>query len=208
MTDGSPHSAPHVEGVYNELKRMASAFLRRERDAHTLQTTALVHEAYVRLAESSGLAIQSSTHFLAIASTVFRRVLIDHVRFAQRAKRGGKRVRINVKMEDLVDRRASVDLLVIDDCLERLSQLNERQAKVVEMRWFGGLSEEETAAALGTSRATVTREWRFARAWLARELEHLDPGPPDAPANQQDVKPSRPRGSSGPSSPPPQAEPP
>lgn len=160
--------------VYDDLRAMASMYLRRERDDHTLQTTALVHEAYLRLAGARDVAYASREHFLAVAAGLFRRVLVDHVRRHDAAKRGGGTQRVRVDVSELVDRTAPVDLLILHDCLERLAALNSRQAQIVDLRFFGGLGEAEAATALEVSRATVTREWRFARAWLARELAHLD----------------------------------
>jgi RNA polymerase sigma factor (TIGR02999 family) len=172
--------------VYDELRRMAQRHLQRERDGHTLQRTGLVHEAYLRLAQQGPLQWQSRAHFFGWASTLMRHILIDHARSRQAAKRGGGAAVLSLDvMQDsptgAVEPRAaedSIDLIAMDHALKRLEQLDPQQSRVVELRFFGGLSVVETAEALGISAATVKREWSTARAWLLREMGRLkDPLP-------------------------------
>jgi len=156
--------------IYAELKRIAGGQLRKERPGHTLQATALVHEAYLKLVDQRGVTWQSRAHFFGVAATVMRRILLDYAKSRNRFKRGGGVQRISFD-EDLVAtaERAS-ELIQIDEALTRLERLDPRQAKVVEMRFFGGLSVEETSVALGVSEPTVKREWAMAKAWLHREI--------------------------------------
>jgi RNA polymerase sigma factor (TIGR02999 family) len=154
--------------VYQELRALASAHMRAEGDGHTLQPTALVHEAYFRLV---GQRVQwhGRSHFFAIAAQAMRRILVDHARKRKAARRGGGR------QSTLMDHHAivsedPVDLIALDDALERLRTLDERQARTVELRFFGGLEVKETAEVLGVSEITVKRDWRSAKAWLYREL--------------------------------------
>jgi RNA polymerase sigma-70 factor (ECF subfamily) len=160
--------------VYDELRRLAASYIRRERPGQTLQATALVHEAYVRLIHEKAHNWQNRTHFLAIAALSMRQILVQRARARRAAKRGGDPVRITID-ERLLPAPArgatdEIDLVALDAALTRLAALNERQAKVVELRYFGGLGVEETAAALDISPATVKRDWTLARAWLKREL--------------------------------------
>ncbi len=157
--------------VYGELRRQARRHLRRERVGHTLQATALIHEAYVRLVDQRSVRWQNRAHFFAISAQLMRRILVDHSRGRHRAKRGGSAAR--VPLEDVLLVAAGqldVDVLALDEALTRLAALEPRQAQVVELRFFGGLSIEETAAALGVSPATVKNDWNFAKAWLRREM--------------------------------------
>jgi len=159
--------------VYEELRALAEAQLKRERAGHTLQPTALVHEAFLKLTGQSAAKYESRAHFLAIAATAMRRVLVHHAEKHRSLKRGGDLVRRDVDTAPEMTAPESgdpVDLLALDEALSRLAQLDERKSKVVEMRYFAGLSVEETAAALGSSPATVKRDWEFARVWLLREL--------------------------------------
>ena len=157
--------------VYDELHRQAARYLRRERAAHTLQTTALIHEAYLRLVGQRDVQWQSRTHFFAIAAQMMRRVLVDYARAKHRDKRGRGDVCLTLEAATLVtDDEKGVDLMALDEALTRLTFLDEQQARVVELRYFGGLSLEETAEALHVSRATVARDWDVAKAWLRREL--------------------------------------
>jgi RNA polymerase sigma-70 factor (ECF subfamily) len=157
--------------VYDELHRQAARYLRRERVGHTLQTTALIHEAYLRLIDQRDVRWQSRTHFFAIAAQMMRRVLIDYARAKHREKRGGDDVRLSFDAVNLVATdENSVDLIALDQALERLAEMDEQQARVVELRYFGGLSLEETAEVLHISRATTARDWDVAKAWLRREL--------------------------------------
>jgi len=153
--------------VHDELRRLAEQCMRGERPGHTLQPTALVHEAYLRLIGSE-IAWQDRAHFFAVAATTMRRVLVDHARAKGRAKRAGRPVSLEDSLLVAPDR--ADDLLVVDDALDRLTQKDPRAARVVELHFFGGLTYEETAEALGISAATVDRDLRFARAWLHREL--------------------------------------
>jgi len=157
--------------VYDELHRQAARYLRRERVGHTLQTTALIHEAYLRLIDQRDVRWQSRTHFFAIAAQMMRRVLIDYARAKHREKRGGGDVRLPFDTATLVATdEHSIDLMALDHALKRLAELDEQQARVVELRYFGGLSLEETAEVLHISRATTARDWEVAKAWLRREL--------------------------------------
>ncbi len=164
--------------VYDELRRMAHRHLQREREGHTLQGTGLVHEAYLRLAQQGPLQWQSRAHFFGWASTLMRHILIDHARSRQAAKRGGGAAVLS--LDALQENTAgaaeaaapedSLDLIAMDHALQRLEQLDPQQSRVVELRFFGGMSVVETAEALGVSPATVKREWATARAWLLREM--------------------------------------
>jgi len=161
--------------VYDELRRIAHGKLRREDAGHTLNTTALVHEAYLKLVDLRGVQWQDRTHFFAVAARAMRRILIDYARGRKRAKRGGDAIRIPLaEALDAPVEQADV-LLELDDALSRLEALNERQCRVVECRCFAGLSVEETAQALGVSTPTVKRDWAFSRAWLNRELASHSP---------------------------------
>lgn len=154
--------------VYDELRRLARYYLQRERLGHTLQSTALVHEAYLRLVDQN-VDWQSRAHFFGIAAQMMRRILVDHARARNAAKRGdGLRVTLDEKMA--LAEAQSLDVLALDSALVELSKLDEQQGKVVELRFFAGLSIEETAEALSISVATVKREWAMAKAWLARAM--------------------------------------
>ena len=156
--------------VYQELKRIAGGQLRKERPGHTLQATALVHEAYLKLVDQSEVAWQNRAHFFGIAAQVMRRILLDYAKQRVRDKRGGGMHHTTLDEGLVVSSDRASDLVVIDEALTRLEQLDPRQAKVVEMRFFGGLSVAETAEAMGISAPTVKREWAMAKAWLYREL--------------------------------------
>lgn len=156
--------------VYDELRRLAAAHLAHERPDHTLQPTALANEAYLKLVDQTRAQWKDRAHFLAVAAQAIRRILIDHARRHRAAKRdGGKRLTLSFA-DDLARRPAEIDLLELEDALDRLAALSERQAKVVEFRFFAGLDVEETAEALGVSPRTVKGDWRVARAWLQHEL--------------------------------------
>ena len=156
--------------VYEELRQQAARYLRRERAGHTLQTTALINEAYLRLINAKDVQWQSRAHFFAIAANLMRRVLVDHARRRDAEKRGGAHLRLTLDETLAVSSTADVDVLAIDEALNKLSTIDPQQALVVELRFFSGLSVEETAAALGVSPATVKRDWSVARAWLRREI--------------------------------------
>jgi len=160
--------------VYDELKAIAARHMRRERHGHTLGATAVVNEAYFKLVDQTRIDWQGRSHFLAIASSAMRRLLVDHARAKLREKRGGIKHQVDLE-EALVIEDPDVDAIVaVHEALERLSALDERQAHVVEMRYFGGLDVGETASLLGVSRRTVELEWTHAKAWLRRELASID----------------------------------
>lgn len=158
---------PHV---YAELRRIASGYLKSERREHTLQPTALVHEAYLKLADQSELHPESRAHFLGIAATMMRQALVDHARRHHAAKRGGAHVRVTYDEQLPVPASFDADVLVLNDALDRLGSEDPKMARIVELRYFGGLSISETAEVIGVGTATVEREWRLARAWLKREI--------------------------------------
>jgi len=163
--------------VYSELRRLAHHYLAGERAGHTLQTTALVHEAYLRLLAREKLSVDSHGQFLAIAAQAMRRVLIDHARQVKAVKRDGG-VRQTLTDATVMARQRPADLVDLDRALDELSLLDPRQGKVVELRFFGGLSVDETAAATGVSGRTVKRDWRVARAWLFDRLRTTSTMPP------------------------------
>lgn len=156
--------------VYDELRALAGAHLRQERSDHTLQPTALVHEAYLKLVDQSRANWKDRTHFFAVAAEAMRRVLVDHARGKLAAKRVPPGKRVNLVDELDAGILPEANLVGLDDALRRLAELNQRQARVVELRFFGGLSVEETADVLDVSVGTIKGDWRFARAWLQREL--------------------------------------
>ena len=156
--------------LYKELRRLAAGCLRRERPNHTLQPTALVNEAYLRLAAQNQPEWNDRVRFLAVASHLMREVLIDYARTRNRAKRGGGLAPICIEDAGQLAAAAEVDLLALDEALDGLERIDSQQRRIVELRYFGGLSIEETAQVLGISPATVKREWRTAKSWLHREL--------------------------------------
>lgn len=156
--------------VYEELRRQAARYLKHERQGHTLQTTALVHEAYVRLIDQAGVRWQNRAHFYGIAAEMMRRILVDHARKRNAAKRGGDAVKVTLNEEVQPAPEQNLDLIAVDEALNRLAALDQQQARVVELRFFGGLNVEETAEVLGISDRTVKRDWSVARAWIRREL--------------------------------------
>jgi RNA polymerase sigma factor (TIGR02999 family) len=155
--------------VYQELRRIAQHHLRQERPDHTLQSTALVHEAYLRLMKQGPAEVENRGHFMAVASRLMRQILVDHARGHRAAKRGGG-LKLELKEDMGLQRAPSVDLVTLDSALNELARLDPQQSRIVEMRFFGGLSIEETADVIGISRTTVKREWATARAWLRREV--------------------------------------
>ena len=160
--------------VYEHLHRLAVKYMNRERQGHTLQPTALVNEAFIRLVEGQGVDWQNRTHFFAIAARVMRRILTDHAKAKKAAKRGGNDIRVSFDEKFHWATKDSPDLIELNDALERLETINERQAKVVELRYYGGLSVEEVAEFLNASPATVKRDWASAKMWLYRELQAKD----------------------------------
>ena len=160
--------------VYGELRRLAQYYLRQERPDHTLEPTALVHELYLRLSAGEPVDWQNRAHFFAVAARQFRRILVNYARDRQAEKRGGKRVKVTLTEVNGLAAPEQQDLLELDDALEQLSALDERAARVVELRFFGGLTEKEAAEVLGISVATLKRDWEFARAWLITRLRRKD----------------------------------
>ena len=152
--------------VYDELKRLAGSYMKRERPDHTLQTTALVHETYLKLVNQQAVTWQSRSHFFGIAAQLMRRILIDHARSCVREKRGGHKEVLPLDEALVFHRRGPKSFLKLDDALNRLSKLDSRQSRIVELRFFGGLSVEETAELLKISPKTVKRDWSVAKAWL------------------------------------------
>jgi RNA polymerase sigma-70 factor, ECF subfamily len=157
--------------VEAELRRLARIYMARERRGHTLQTTALVNEAFVRLVDARNLRWQDRAHFLGISARLMRRVLVDHARTRGMQKRGGGAYAVPLNEDRAVSAAQEIDLLALDRALETLASVDERKCRVIEMRFFGGLTVEETAEALHVSPDTVKRDWRLAKLWLLRELE-------------------------------------
>jgi len=163
--------------VYAELRKLASAYLRGERSDHTLQPTALVHEAYLRLATLRSSKFDNRVHFFGAAATAMRRILVDHSRRHRAGKRGSGVATVDLDLAESVGIDPRVDLLSLDQALERLAAISPVKERVVELRYFGGLSIEETAELLDVAPATVKRHWAFARVWLYRELGESGPNP-------------------------------
>jgi len=169
--DGDPEAEARLtELTYRELRKIAAGHLRRERSARSLQTTDLVHEAYLRLVDQAGTPFRDRAHFFQIAAHVMRQILIDRARKRHAGKRGGGVPEISLDRALNFAEAPSPDLLVLDEALSRLQALDDRQCQVVEMRFFAGMSEEEIAEVLGVSARTINREWRMARAWLYKEV--------------------------------------
>ena len=157
--------------VYEELRRQASRYLRRERSDHTLQTSALINEAYLKLADQKEVAFESRTHFFAITANAMRQILVDYARTKHRQKRGGNDVKVPLEESIIISSgEQNIDLVTLDEALNRLEKIDLQQMRVVELRYFSGLSLEETAEVLNISRSTAAREWTMAKAWLHREL--------------------------------------
>ncbi|MDQ3063137.1 MAG: sigma-70 family RNA polymerase sigma factor [Acidobacteriota bacterium] len=157
--------------VYDELHKQAARFLNRERRDHTLQTTALIHETYLKLIDQREVNWESRAHFFAIAANLMRRILVDYARQKHREKRGGDMMKLPLEEAALiVGKERSIDLMALDEALTRLEKIDEQQARIVELRYFSGLSLEETAETLKVSRTTVANDWSIAKAWLHREL--------------------------------------
>lgn len=159
-----------VVSLYSELRSLASRYLRRERREHTLQTTALVHEAYLRLADQREVHWKNKEQFLGIAAQLMRRILVDHSRGHDAQKRGSGFEKVFLEEAVCISKEKAADVIALDEALIRLAEFDPQQAQLVELRFFGGLSVEEAAAVLGVSRTTVKRNWNVAKAWLAREL--------------------------------------
>jgi RNA polymerase sigma factor (TIGR02999 family) len=171
-SDGSQKALDELlPTIYAELHRQASRHLRRERRDHTFQTTDLINEAYLKLINQQGIKWDSRTHFFAISARLMRQILIDHARSKKRQKRGGNSLNLPLNEEALVfGNGENLDLLALDEVLHRLAEIDERQVRVVELKFFSGLTLEETAVALDISRTTVAQDWKIAKAWIHREL--------------------------------------
>ena len=160
--------------VYEELRRMANHYMRNERKGHTLQTSALVNEAYLRLVDHENIDWQNRSHFFGLAAQAMRRILVDHARSRNYQKRGGNAERVSLdEAANFAEERAT-ELIALDEALQELAKLDPRKSRIVEMRYFGGLTGEETAEVLGISTATVARDWETAKAWLLRELSRTE----------------------------------
>lgn len=156
--------------VYDELRRQAARYLRQELPGHTLQTTALIHEAYIRLIDQRNVQWQNRAQFFGIAAQLMRRILVDHARTKKRVKRGGSNLRVSLNEALAVTKGSEVDLIALDEALDKLAEIDPQQSRVVELRFFSGLSVAETAEVLDISPATVKRDWSVAKAWLYREI--------------------------------------
>jgi RNA polymerase sigma-70 factor (ECF subfamily) len=157
--------------VYSELRRLASNYLRRERGEHTLQPTALVNEAYLKLVNQRNAKWQNRAHFFGISAQLMRRILVDHARQHRAVKRGGsEQQRISITSAEKIVEQPEVDILALHEALEELARMDEQQSRIVELKFFGGLSIEEIAEVFGIGHATVERDWKLARAWLRRQL--------------------------------------
>lgn len=183
INDGDERAADSlIRVVYEELKAVADAYMRSERNSHTLQPTALVHEAYLRLVDQKRVKWQGRSHFFGIAAQAMRRVLIDHARRKKAQRRGGGR-QVTLLDQHAVTVSDPVNLIALDGALKKLAETNERHARTVELRYFGGLGVREVAEVLGVSEITVKRDWRYAKAWLYREIEAGQDS--DAPAEPE-----------------------
>lgn len=158
--------------VYDELHRIASRYLRRERQGHTLQTTALINEAYLRIVDQNRVNWQSRAHFFGVAAQMMRRILVDHARSHLYAKRGGGAQKLTLDEAIATPQERDLDLVALDDALTTLAQIDPQQSRIIELRFFGGLTIEETAEVLGISPATVKRDWNMAKAWLFGEISN------------------------------------
>jgi RNA polymerase sigma-70 factor, ECF subfamily len=172
LAEGNQDAAGElIPVIYQELHRLAAGHLRHERPHHTLQPTALVHEAYMKLVAQRNANWQSRAHFFAVASNLMRHILVDYARRQLRAKRGGRQAKLSLDEVVLLSPERSGQMLALDECLSRLEKLDARQSRIVELRYFGGLTVDEAAAVLGVSPTTVRREWMSAKAYLYGELK-------------------------------------
>lgn len=162
--------------VYDELRKLAGRYLSRERSDHTLQATALVNEAYLRLVDQTQVSWQNRAHFYGVAANAMRHILVDHARARAADKRGGGAVKLNLEDTNVAIEERAAEIVALDDALKALAKFDERKSKIVELRFFGGLNEEEIAAHLDISTRTVKRDWKMARLWLYRELKSKDEG--------------------------------
>src|SRR5262245_18826632 len=167
---GKPEAEQLMHLVYRELRRLAGGYMRRERPGHTLQTTALVHEVYLRLWGAAPIEWKDRAHFFAVAAQQTRRVLVDHARSLKSAKRWGGLKKVSLGDVEAIELDGKADVVALDEALQRLEAMDARAAKIVELRYFGGLSEQEAAAVLNISTATLKRDWKFARTWLVSQL--------------------------------------
>lgn len=165
-----------IASVYPEVRRIARQHLGGRASDHTLQSAALANEAYLKLIRARGIQCQNRAHFFALCAQIIRRILVDYARRGRYAKRGGDAVRVPIEEALLGTRARGIELVALDDALESLSKIDARKGRVVELRYFGGLSVEETAEVLGVSPETVMRDWKMARTWLFRELAEKKPG--------------------------------
>ena len=156
--------------VYDELRKLAASYLRRRSGSNTLQATALVHEAYVRLADQSSISMEHRAQFFGLAAKVMRDILVDHARKRLSAKRGGRQLHLSLTAAERFGSKPDVELIALDDALKQLAATNPQHSRIIELRFFGGLTIEETARVMSLSDATTERYWSFARAWLRREL--------------------------------------
>ncbi|HEX3248779.1 MAG TPA: sigma-70 family RNA polymerase sigma factor [Pyrinomonadaceae bacterium] len=161
-----------IASVYQELRRMADNYLRGEDSGHSLQPTALVHEAYLRLIDQTKVEWHNRAHFFGVAAQMMRRILIDHAKAKHRLKRGGTAIRVMLDENANFTHERAAELIALDEALQTLAVMDQRKSRIVELRYFGGLSVEETAQVLGVSDKTVMRDWNLAKAWLYRELTH------------------------------------
>jgi RNA polymerase sigma-70 factor, ECF subfamily len=161
--------------LYSELRGLASSYLRRERSDHTLQTTALVHEAFLRLADQREVRWNNREQFMGVAACLMRRILVDYSRGHDAKKRGNEFEKVFLKEAEVVSKGKAADVVALDEALTRLAEFDPEQARLVELRFFGGLTIEEVAGVLGVSRTTVKRNWNLVKAWLARELHRGEP---------------------------------
>jgi RNA polymerase sigma factor (TIGR02999 family) len=172
---GNDKAVAHlVVSLYSELRSLASRYLQRERREHTLQTTALVHEAYLRLADQREVQWKNREQFLGVAAQLMRRILVDHSRGRDAKKRGRGFERVFLEEAAGIPKEKAADVIALDEALTRLAEFDPQQAQLVELRFFGGLSIEESAGVMGVSRTTLKRNWNVAKAWLARELRESD----------------------------------
>ena len=177
LAGGNRPAAEQLFGLlYDAFRGLAARYLKAERVGHTLSPTALVHEAYLKLVDQSRVNWQGRTHFFAVGAQVMRRILVDHARGKGRVKRGGGRIRIQLDEGLALSPQRDEDILAVDEALAKLAKVDPRQAAIVELRFFGGLSVAEVAEVLGLSKRTIEGEWTVARAWLRRELSGDDPG--------------------------------
>ena len=177
LAGGNRPAAEQLFGLlYDAFRGLAARYLKAERAGHTLSPTALVHEAYLKLVDQSRVNWQGRTHFFAVGAQVMRRILVDHARGKGRVKRGGGRIRMQLDERLALSPQRDEDILVVDEVLGKLANVDPRQAAIVELRFFGGLSVAEVAEVLGLSKRTIEGEWTVARAWLRRELSGDDPG--------------------------------